>query len=243
MGLLAIAAAVFAGAGTVAQAAIIDDFDTVSQYVRVDLQTENDPDVDYSFEAVGNLFGSRELYVELGNNRSSIEIDVSGGIATDGSRPDSAPQLLANSIAHVTWDGVDSSADPTAINYSSWPGYDFSGSTAFEIDVLGQEYVQTKIQIEVWDIFGNNDIQDWTIPTNTGNIFSLAFNTFSGGILWDQVGAIRMHFLTDDVVIDAFRTNGTLAPNPVPVPAAAGLGFLGMGLIAAFRRKQGSKVA
>ena len=242
MGLLAIAAAVFAGAGTVAQAAIIDDFELVSQYVSID-RNSGTTDLPYSFQNVGNLFGTRELYVELGDNRNAISLDVSGSVASDTSNFDAAPELILNSIAHITWDG-NSSANPMDVDYDVGPGFDFSASTAFEVDVLGILSNPTKISIEVWDILGHTGVQDLVIPTNNGAIVSLGFNTFNAfSIDWSRIGAIRMNFLTDDVVIDNFRTDGALAPNPVPVPAAAGLGFLGMGLIAAFRRKQGAKVA
>jgi len=220
---------------------LIDDFSlpTVGEQEAKD----SVDDASGSSNSLGGLTGvlglSRELYVFLDNPApaSKITLSVFGGLAIEENTPDTALDL-GDTLANITWDG---GADDV-LTTSGLGGINFttSGVNAFFVGTYPAQIVDAKINIEVWDIYGNTASQDLTLETGYED-HSVAFADFIGAVNWTKIGAVRMNLLTDNVRIDTFSTfvdpNSPAAP-VVPVPGAAALGLLGMGIVAARRRKQ-----
>lgn len=240
MWLLATVGAALVAGGMDASAAIIDSFDDVQGAV-ID-PTPYGLNFPYSYLASDVFLGSRELYVSLGAERSEISLTVEQGLALSTSNPDSAPDPMDPSVAHITWDGEESSADPTAVQPGG-VGVNLlaDGSNSFYVDTYVPQSSITWIALEVWDTVGTSFYKAWELPATTvpdlGRSY-LSFDWFiDQGVDFGSVGAIRMHFLTDDVSIDSFGTIASSTPL-VPLPGAAALGLFGMGLVVARRRRQ-----
>ncbi len=237
LGLLAIAATLFAGFGTAAQAAIIiDSFDGNLQEVvgRVSAPTAVSNE-----EVFGVLGGYRELFVDL-QLGSRLTLAVDGGLAFEELSPDISQDIDPN-VAHITWDGSSVEGGPLDLSFLANLGQEGSQFLITGTD----QTIDARISIEVWDTASGHDVQDLVIPTSNNNPlgttdYYVNFADFAG-IDWFSVAALRINFLTDNVSIDQFAVVGPSTPQPVPVPAAAGLGFLGMALVAAYRRKQGAQ--
>lgn len=235
---------------------IIDDFDTVPTVVidgeSVDIQTVRD--ITSGNAGRANTFDAtlvaptpdiwglyRELYVQRNVVGSGgVELTVSGGASLNSQEPSTAPTLLSPDIAHITWDNNGSALGglPNFGDASS----SFLGEAGFSL-TSNAINLSRFAAIQVWDQSGSTDSVTFEIEA-AETTHQVSFSSFTG-INWNQVGAIRLHFLTDDLLFDEFRTVTTvtdLAP-VVPVPPALALGALGMAVVAGFRRRSSASVA
>lgn len=193
-----------------------------------------------------NVFGGyRHLYVN-NNTGDGVSLTVNNGASFTTQEPTIAPDPIAPDVAFITWDA--DAAFSLAPNYSDeWSSLlndPVVGNNAFQLKSNTNISVSRFAAIQVWDRYGNSDSVTFEVVGGF-DTHNVSFNSFSNLIDFGQIGAIRLHFLTDDLRFDAFTIQSgvtTFAP-VVPVPAAAGLGILGMAVVAGFRRRSSANVA
>lgn len=206
----------------------------------------------------GNIFrGSRDLFVQINKDpsiTSSIQMQTSshpsgGGIVFELHHSSAAPDPIAPDVAHITWDGA-------STNYGSTP--DLTGS----IDLLGGSALgdafftftsnswntNRQVAVEVWSTGNASSSYVPFVLAAGNNQHSLGFDDLGfSGFNFASVSGIRLHFLTDEIQLYNFSVEnaaqGDPQTTPVPVPAAAGLGILGMAVVAGFRRRSSANVA
>lgn len=235
IGLLAMA---LACAGLMAPAAgaatVLDDFSITSADHWVDDPGFASPDYHTLFDA-GLLGGSRELYVQLGNDED-ISLRVSGGSARISSEETQAPTLLDGSIAHITWDAT-GNAEGGAPDHGSWLANLGGAHHSFFLETSSPG-ADRMVNIAVWDTDGNMAQRDWTLANVDDPLHYLSFASLTdfGSVDFSNIGAIRLSFLTDDISIRSFGA-------VVPVPPAVGLGLLGMMIVGGLRRRKKASAA
>lgn len=238
---------------------IIDDFDSVpyNSYYDQDIQIvrsgstagayHTHQDSDYNPETHGIVGEYRELYVQRNRTSGSISLEVSEGASFSSSNSTSAPEDISPDIAHITWDGNGSALGGTP-NFAG-PLTDFSSMTylALQTKTLDADRFAA---IQLWDTSGNTQTVQFLLPEVVPFVgaqivnYGIGLSNFTNVAL-NQIGAIRLHFLTDDITFLDFRaTNSPVTAAPVvPVPPALALGALGMAVVAGFRRRSSASVA
>lgn len=235
---------------------VIDSFNGVYHQAVADPQDPDNPTFAGSSvrSHLNILGGHRELYVES-NLGGVVELRVrvgdellEDGVAFSIQEPTSAPTAIFPDVAHITWDGTvgaSSGGDPS-LNLLTNLSANGQDSFLLRTNFLAPPGADRYAQIEVWDTLGNVGLGDVTLQNGlTEHLLSFADIGFTG-VQFSSIGAIRLHFLTDDIRLlsfEAISIDGPNNPEPVPVPPAVALGALGMAAVAGARRRSLANLA
>lgn len=193
-----------------------------------------------------NVFsGYRDLFVRVNDpaiNQLSLVVD--GGASFNMHYSSQAPEFIAPDVAHITWDGLSVPSNGGTPNYST--ASDLLAAGSFFSLTSNTWTTSRYAALQVWEagaVEESKTVQFELLGTATTH--NIAFSSFAG-IDFTNVGAIRLHFLTDELEFREFSVvstpTGPLAP-VVPVPPAVALGALGMLAVAGARRRSSANIA
>lgn len=162
----------------------------------------------------GILGGERDLQItaESGPDNLLLTTSVNNGlwsVATPNS---------ARGFALMQYDGVDNSM---GLREGGLGGVDLTSGSADSFRLLIQSDIETLYTFTVYGNNGGSSTFDLEVPgDDTTNEYFLAFDDFSGGVDFRNVGAIEIlveAFDNVDTFVEVFKTTGfVVSPSPSP---------------------------